>query len=582
MKKQYFKCSLAIFTAIITVLVVLVLPAGAKSAESDVQSWDFTKFSNVEVAEMARFERQTSSDGKILIGLPEKGYNDPSLSIKDGIVEMNCKNKNPVDNWWHYWLIQFKLDNDLKAGKTYSFITDLNITNTGALPTNFSFFYTRYTNWEDYTNVSGAAPNGENTVVYEHIPGEFESKINYTFTFTPEADLKAGGYLAVRFNTRSAQFDSTISMAKITTAIPSVIDVADEWDFNQFDDTEQQERLNASYAQNPTLISKDNKIKIGACEDPYNICSLNIKNGSVTISRTGDYSWGDADYRYVLLQFRLENTLKAGKSYTFNTDFTVKNSGKWPSDFYFFYTTQTGWGDGAAEPNAAGTVVFDGKSGGFDSKTNYTFTFVPTTDLAAGGYLALRFNTKAATFTSSISKARLIENNISDNIKLLEGAQVRYNTPTGLRFISKVNAKTVTDLNEIGATDIKFGTLIVPEDYLTAEGAPEFTKSAFTAAGKRFLDIEYTGKTVAENENDYFEMKAAIVKIKPGNYNRNFAARSYVSYKIDGKEYTTYSDYDLTNNSRSVKYVATKLMEDTEEYNKLSEEQKKNVNAFTQ
>lgn len=181
------------------------------------------------------------------------------------------------------------------------------------------------------------------------------------------------------------------------------------WNFKQFDNTEQQERLDTSYAKNPTLESKDNKIKIGACEDAYNICSLNITDGSVTISRTADYSWGDADYRYVLLQFKLDKTLKAGKSYTFNTDFTVKNSGKWPSDFYFFYTTQTGWGDGAAEPNATGTVVLDGKSGGFESKTNYAFTFIPETDLAAGGYLALRFNTKGAKFTSSISLASLTE-----------------------------------------------------------------------------------------------------------------------------------------------------------------------------
>ena len=573
MKKQYFKCALAVLTAIMTVLTVLILPAGAKSAEFDVQAWDFNGLENIEVTKQTVFAQQVSKDGKIKIGACDTNYNHGPLSIKDGKVEMNYTETQSYSEWW-YILLQFKLDYDLKAGKTYTFSTDFSI-NAISYPNNFYFFYTKEDGWND--GVNNVRPNGANTVVLDGSEEAFATKNNYTYTFTPEKDLAAGGYLALRFNPTSATFNTTVSNAKITTTIPPAIDVADEWDFTKFSDVEVAELGNFD-----RQISSDEKILIGLPEKGYNDSSLSINSGKVNMNLGNKVSYGN--YHYWLMQFKLGADLKAGKTYTFTTDLNIKNTGDWPTNFSFFYTNYDQWQDyvnaSGVAPSGVGTVVYEHIPGGFADKTNYTNTFTPETDLKAGGYLAIRFSTNNAQFESSISKATLIENNIPDNIKLLEGAQVRYNKPTGLRFITQVNTKTVTDLEEIGATDIKFGTLIVPEDYLTAAGAPEFTKAAFTAAGKSFLDIAYTGNKVAEEGKDYFEMKAAIVNIKSGNYSRNFAARAYVTYTIGGNEYTTYSDYDLTKNSRSVKFVASKLMEDTEEFNKLSDEQKNNVQAF--
>lgn len=515
MKKQYFKCALAIFTAIMTVLTVLILPAGAKSAEIDVQTWDFKGLENIEVTKGKTFAQQVSKDGKIKIGACEANYNHGPLIINDGRVEMNYTETQSYSEWW-YILLQFKLDNDLKAGKTYTFSTDFSI-NVNIYPKNFYFFYTKEEGWGD--GHSNEIPKGSNTVVLDGSLEPFATKNNYTYTFTPENDLAAGGYLALRFNPTSATFNTTVSNAKITNDIPCAANedliIADDWDFKQFDNTEQQERLDTSYAKNPTLESKDNKIKIGACEDAYNICSLNITDGSVTISRTADYSWGDADYRYVLLQFKLDKTLKAGKSYTFNTDFTVKNSGKWPSDFYFFYTTQTGWGDGAAEPNATGTVVLDGKSGGFESKTNYAFTFIPETDLAAGGYLALRFNTKGAQFTATISNVELLtiptENEVTNssvtagNKFAFDGAE--FKTGSGYKLIVNYNAAADAVLKVYeGETEKILGTLKAANtsaslDYVCGNTSPEFI-------------IEGTGITVSSvSAGEYIKALAPDSKI---------------------------------------------------------------------
>lgn len=574
MKKQYFKCTLAVLTAIMTVLTVLILPAGAKSAEFDVQTWDFNGLENIEVTKETTFAQQVSKDGKIKIGACDPNYNHGPLSIKDGKVEMNYTETQSYSEWW-YILLQFKLENNLEAGKTYTFSTDFTI-NASSYPNNFYFFYTKEEEWGDGAN--NVRPSGANTVVLDENIEAFATKNNYTYTFTPETDLAAGGYLALRFRPTSAIFTTTVSNAKITTTIPPAIDVADEWDFTEFSDVQVAE--SESFGRQ---ISNDKKIIIGLPDEGYNDSSLSINSGKVNMNLSNKVDYGN-NYHYWLMQFKLDADLKAGKTYTFTTDLNITNTGEWPTNFSFFYTKYTQWEDYTSEsgaaPNGEDTVVYEHISGGFAGKTNYTHTFTPETDLKAGGYLAIRFSTRGAQFESSISKATLIENNIPDNIKLLKGAQVRYNTPTGLRFITQVNTKTVTDLEEIGATDIKFGTLIVPEDYLTAEGAPEFTKAAFTAAGKSFLDIAYTGNKVAEEGKDYFEMKAAIVKIKSGNYSRNFAARAYVTYTIGGNEYTTYSDYDLTENSRSVKFVASKLIEDTVEFNKLSDEQKNNVQAF--
>lgn len=179
------------------------------------------------------------------------------------------------------------------------------------------------------------------------------------------------------------------------------------WDFKQLKNADYAERADASYPKIPRQISEDGKILIGSPEN-YNITSLKIQDGVVRMSRTAKYVFSEPNWRPVLLQLKLDYSLKAGKTYTLNTDFTVENTGEWATDFYFFYTKSTGWEDGAANevPKASDTVVLDSKAGGF-SKYEYTYSFTPSYDLEAGGYLALRFNTHNAQFDAHISSASI-------------------------------------------------------------------------------------------------------------------------------------------------------------------------------
>ncbi len=148
---------------------------------------------------------------------------------------------------------------------------------------------------------------------------------------------------------------------------------------------------------------------------------------------------------------------------------------------------------------------------------------------------------------------------------ILTGASVRYGQPTGLRFIS--NIEGLDTVRNVGAT-YKAYTLIAPIDYVNA--AADFTPQALEAAGKTYLNIELTAGSYVDDGSIYQEgatlFNAAIVNIKPGNYNREFAARSYVIITYaSGATETIYSDFSATDNVRSVKNVAQACL-DTNDY----------------
>ena len=57
-------------------------------------------------------------------------------------------------------------------------------------------------------------------------------------------------------------------------------------------------------------------------------------------------------------------------------------------------------------------------------------------------------------------------------------------------------------------------------------------------------------------------IRAALVNLKEGNYNRALSAVSYVRYIKDGHEVYIYSNYNATNNSRSMAYIAQAALND--------------------
>ena len=173
-------------------------------------------------------------------------------------------------------------------------------------------------------------------------------------------------------------------------------------------------------------------------------------------------------------------------------------------------------------------------------------------------------------YTINVNRERL-----KPEITMLDGASVRYASPAGLRFETKIEG--LHELEEIGAS-CEAGTLIVPADYL--DGI-DFTEEALIASGKKFLDIKQSvWAHIPTEEEPYYIMNAVISDIKDSNYNRAFSARTYVDVTYaDGVTERSYGEYSAVRNTRSVYEVARKALNDTESV--IDEEQKSKLEVYT-
>lgn len=148
-------------------------------------------------------------------------------------------------------------------------------------------------------------------------------------------------------------------------------------------------------------------------------------------------------------------------------------------------------------------------------------------------------------------------------VDLLDGASVRMNTPSGLRFETTVSKAMIDQIAAIDGASFKVGTLIVPTDKL---GSTNFTKADLDAA-----DIDYAELTTdlknAEAENGVYTVYASLTNIRPENYTRKFSAISYIEVKIGDETYLVYDEYVEADNARSVYDVAYRLLTETDATN---------------
>ena len=148
----------------------------------------------------------------------------------------------------------------------------------------------------------------------------------------------------------------------------------------------------------------------------------------------------------------------------------------------------------------------------------------------------------------------------SVNMSLINGAQVRMSSTTGIRFTGLVNKNYFDGLKTQYATnDVTLGMLITPTDYIVDNGL-EFTKEALDACtaitGTKYLEIDAANMETVGND---YKVNCAIVNILSANYKRDFSAILYI--KVNG-EIVEYSDFNVAFNSRSVASVAEKAYAD--------------------
>lgn len=145
------------------------------------------------------------------------------------------------------------------------------------------------------------------------------------------------------------------------------------------------------------------------------------------------------------------------------------------------------------------------------------------------------------------------------------GASIRLSKDTpGLRFTAKVD-KTAYD-SFYKNYDAEVGIIIAPLDYVQSAG--EFTVDALALAGKTYLEIQAKqwNNSASIVKDGYYGFSCAIVNIKPANVKREFCARSYIKYVVDGNTVYIYGEYNYSDHARSIYSVANKAMEDIDFY----------------
>ena len=151
------------------------------------------------------------------------------------------------------------------------------------------------------------------------------------------------------------------------------------------------------------------------------------------------------------------------------------------------------------------------------------------------------------------------------NVMMLPGASVRFNEPTGIRFVARFSKDYIDGL---GDELERLGVIIAPETYVTAAG--EFTAEALDALsstiGKTtYVAIDNTGDgfrfsnaSTAETDG-FYTFNAVLGNIRENNHEIQFSAISFVEL-TDGT--IVYSDYDPTYNRRNISAVSRSAYDD--------------------
>ena len=142
---------------------------------------------------------------------------------------------------------------------------------------------------------------------------------------------------------------------------------------------------------------------------------------------------------------------------------------------------------------------------------------------------------------------------------LVQGAQIRLSGVQGLRFISRMSLENIELLEASGATEIEYGTLLIPsadvQNFRDIQIGATLNGHAVAKVPAVFI------YDITETENIY---TAVITNVLEKNYSRAYTARPYLSYKDkDGVSRAVYGDSCV---SRSIYQVAKAALNDADRY----------------
>lgn len=210
-------------------------------------------------------------------------------------------------------------------------------------------------------------------------------------------------------------------------------------------------------------------------------------------------------------------------------------------------------------------------------------TFV--NDTSEKRFVVKRGGSFMATKEQSVGDNPLVSKGaINVDIQMEDGASVRISGDpqedagnfSGIRFETKISIDAVNSLiqklKDGEYKSIKFGTLIVPTDYITGG---LFTHQWLKNNEFDYLDIESSVKlkledgTIIDNpnfpktEDGYYSFYGSILRLFSTNFDRYFSAVGYVMFEYEnGDVVYAYTSYDSAVNSRSASYVAEAAIND--------------------
>ena len=178
------------------------------------------------------------------------------------------------------------------------------------------------------------------------------------------------------------------------------------------------------------------------------------------------------------------------------------------------------------------------------------------------------FSTRGVTYKAGTKFKVLTDTNLSVQVigfNTEEGASVRLNTPTGIRFETHIDKADYDNLIALyGEGNIETGTYIVPKSLLAGVDFRSYfadgTKIDKTDYVK-VVNFGFANKETAETDG-YYQYYGSLVNIQPTNYCTDFFGIGYIKI-IDGDNvYTVFGGYDLDEHTRSIYYVSSRAYKD--------------------
>ena len=141
----------------------------------------------------------------------------------------------------------------------------------------------------------------------------------------------------------------------------------------------------------------------------------------------------------------------------------------------------------------------------------------------------------------------------------VEGASIRLNEPTGIRFETHINAIDYQTL--MAAYDEAItGTYILPYDYLQGKSVREYVTDIANVKGEDYVDVVNNG--FQSEANGYCKYYGSLVGIRNENYTRDMLGVGYIKLRKADKEILLLGNNGEKSDCRNVYEVAVAAYED--------------------